>query len=85
MYSIAVLNDQFLLSIFIVTFVIGIAAEKQGLNLQALANLNPEFIENIPSSVTGNILSEFPGKTFLLANGQGVEIKSQNGQFPNKV
>ncbi|MDJ0660134.1 MAG: DUF3352 domain-containing protein [Crocosphaera sp.] len=55
------------------SILIGIGAEKQGLHLQAIANLNPDKIDQIPSSVPGNILSEFPGKTFLLANGQGID------------
>ncbi len=55
------------------SIVIGIAAEKQGLHLQATTNLNPDFIDVIPSPVSGKILSEFPGKTFVLANGQGID------------
>ncbi len=55
------------------SILIGIGAEKQGLHLQAIANLNPDQIDKIPESVRGNILSEFPSKTFLLANGQRID------------
>ncbi len=55
------------------SIVIGIGAEKQGLHLRAIANLNPDQIDKIPESVQGTILSEFPGKTFLFANGQGID------------
>ena len=52
--------------------VIGIGAEKQGLHIQAIADLNSDFIDSIPPTVKSNLLSEFPGKTFVLANGQGL-------------
>ncbi|EAZ92535.1 DUF3352 domain-containing protein [Crocosphaera chwakensis] len=55
------------------SILIGIGAEKQGLHLQAIANLNPNKVDTIPNIVPNKILSEFPGKTFLLANGQGID------------
>lgn len=55
------------------SILIGIGAEKQGLHLQAIANLNPDQIDQIPETIPSNILAEFPGKTFLLANGQGID------------
>ncbi len=55
------------------SIVMGIGAEKKGLHLQAIAKFNPDKTEEIPKSVKGNILAEFPGKTFLLANGQGID------------
>ncbi|MGK7885466.1 MAG: DUF3352 domain-containing protein [Crocosphaera sp.] len=54
------------------SIVIGLGAEKQGLHLQAIANLDPDKTEPKPKQVKGNILGEFPGRTFLLANGQGI-------------
>ena len=54
------------------SIVIGLGAEKQGLHLQAIANLDPDKTDPKPKPVKGNILREFPGKTFLLANGQGI-------------
>ncbi|ACB53770.1 unknown [Crocosphaera subtropica ATCC 51142] len=55
------------------SILIGIGAEKQGLHLQAIANLNPDQIDKIPDAVPNNILSEFPGDTFLLANGYRID------------
>ncbi|MDJ0508499.1 MAG: DUF3352 domain-containing protein [Crocosphaera sp.] len=53
--------------------VVGIGAEKQGFHIQAIAEYNLDFIDSIPPTVEGNILSDFPGKTFVSANGQGID------------
>ncbi|MGK7940312.1 MAG: DUF3352 domain-containing protein [Crocosphaera sp.] len=54
------------------SIVVGIGAEKKGFHIQAIAEHNVDLIDSIPPIVKGNILSEFPGSTFVLANGQGL-------------
>ncbi|MEM8781143.1 MAG: DUF3352 domain-containing protein [Cyanobacteria bacterium P01_G01_bin.49] len=52
--------------------VMGIAAQEQGLHLQAIAQFNPDSFKSLPSEVSGDILSTFPETTLMVMNGKNL-------------
>ncbi|MGK7933687.1 MAG: DUF3352 domain-containing protein [Microcystaceae cyanobacterium] len=55
------------------SMVVGIGVEKEGLHLQAVANLPPDQPQSLMKPLGQKSLSQFPSETFLLMQGQGIK------------